>query len=187
VTVAGEPFEAVLEAARAGAGWAWERIYDGLAPKVLGYLRARGAADPDGICGDVFCQLVRDIHGFQGDEAGFRSWVFVMAHRRFIDDIRRRQRRPEALAGPDAFGALQDPSDVEGDVVRGDREALIRRLIEGLTAPQRDVLLLRIFGGLTVEEVAKAVGRRPGAVKALQRRGLEVLRRRLDEHGDVPF
>lgn len=185
MTLSGEPFEAVLEAARAGAGWAWERIYDGLAPKVLGYLRSRGAPDPDGICGDVFCQVVRDIHSFEGDEVGFRSWVFVMAHRRMLDDARRRKRRPETLTGPEGFSGLTDAADIERDVARRDREAQIRALIEALTPPQRDVLLLRIFGGLTVEEVARAVGRRPGAVKALQRRGLETLRRRLEQEGDV--
>jgi RNA polymerase sigma-70 factor (ECF subfamily) len=177
----GEQFAVVLEAARSGADWAWGRIYDGLAPSLLGYLRSRGAPDPDGICGDVLCQLVRDIHRFRGDEAGFRSWVFVMAHHRLLDDLRRRKRRPEALTAPEDFGALTDPSDMADDVVRRERERDVRRLIEGLTAPQRDVLLLRIFGGLTVEEVAKAVGRRPGAVKALQRRGLEALRRALEE------
>lgn len=187
LTLSGESFDSVLAAARAGAGWAWERIYDGLAPRVLGYLRARGAPDPDGICGDVFCQVVRDIHAFEGDEGAFRSWVFVMAHRRLVDDARRRKRRPEALTGPEGFAGLTDAADIESDLVKRDVNAWIRALIETLTPAQRDVLLMRIFGGLTVEEVARAVGRRAGAVKALQRRGLETLRRRLDEAGEYPF
>jgi DNA-directed RNA polymerase specialized sigma24 family protein len=37
------------------------------------------------------------------------------------------------------------------------------------------VLLLRILGDLTIEEIARAVGKRPGAVKALQRRALKNL------------
>jgi RNA polymerase sigma-70 factor (ECF subfamily) len=72
---------------------------------------------------------------------------------------------------------VSDPSDVAEAAARADAEARLRALIEALTPAQRDVLLLRIFGGLTVEEVARAVRRRPGAVKALQRRGLETLRR----------
>jgi RNA polymerase sigma-70 factor (ECF subfamily) len=38
-------------------------------------------------------------------------------------------------------------------------------------------VLLRIIGDLTIEEIARAVGKRPGAVKALQRRGLRRLQR----------
>jgi RNA polymerase sigma factor (sigma-70 family) len=175
----GDNFEQVLAAARTGADWAWERIYDSLAPTLVGYLRARGAPDPDGVAGDVFAQLVRDISRFEGDEAGFRSWVFVMAHHRLLDDLRRRRRRPESAAAPEAFSRLEDPGDVEADVVESVTRRELRELIDALTPAQREVILLRVFGGLKVEEVATAIGRRPGAVKALQRRGLEALRGKL--------
>jgi RNA polymerase sigma factor (sigma-70 family) len=179
-------FESVLDAARAGAEWAWTRLYDSLAPTVLGYLRAQGAPDPEGVCGEVFCQLVRDIHRFEGDEAGFRSWVFVMLHHRLIDDVRRRKRRPEAAMGPETLAGIEDPIDVEAEVVRNATETELRELLEQLTEAQRDVLLLRVFGGLTLEEVARSMHRRVGAVKALQRRGLEALRDRLAERGLYP-
>ena len=48
-----------------------------------------------------------------------------------------------------------------------------------LAPDQRDVLLLRVVADLTVEQVADALGKRPGAVKALQRRGVAALRRTL--------
>jgi len=179
--VVGEQFDSVLEAARSGADWAWKVLYESLAPTLLGYLRARGAPDPEGVAGEVFCQLVRDIHRFEGDEQGFRSWVFVMAHHRLLDDLRRRRRRPETPAAPETFGDLAEPGDVERTVVDRRRAEELRAVIETLTPAQRDVLLLRIYGELTIEEVAKAIGRRAGAVKALQRRGLEAVRRHLDK------
>lgn len=179
-------FDSVLLAARAGAEWAWARLYDGLAPTLLGYLRAQGAPDPDGICGEVFCQLVRDIHRFEGDEAGFRSWVFVMVHHRLVDDARRRKRRPESVAAPEAFDTIRDPADVETEVVRGAIETELRGMLDDLTQSQRDVLMLRVFGGLTLEEVARSMGKRVGAVKALQRRGLETLRNKVAGRGLYP-
>jgi RNA polymerase sigma-70 factor (ECF subfamily) len=179
VTATGEQFDGVLEAARAGADWAWRHLYEGLAPSVLGYLRSRGAPDPDGVCGEVFCQLVRDIHRFEGDESGFRSWVFVIAHHRLLDDLRRRSRRPETPADPMTMVEHMDGADVEAEVLARGRAEELRAMIDELTPAQRDVLLLRIYGDLTVEEVAKAVGRRPGAVKALQRRAIESVRRKL--------
>jgi RNA polymerase sigma-70 factor (ECF subfamily) len=181
----GEQFEGVLDAARAGAEWAWRILYESLAPTVLGYLRARGAPDPEGVCGEVFCQLVRDIHRFTGDEEGFRSWVFVMVHHRLLDDLRKRRRRPESPADPQSFSAVSVSRDVAEEVVDRRRVEELRAIIDELTPAQREVLLLRIFGDLKIEEVAKAVGRRPGAVKALQRRGLEAVRRKLAEE-EVP-
>jgi RNA polymerase sigma factor (sigma-70 family) len=182
----GDQFETVLEAARAGADWAWARIYDDLAPTILGYLRSRGAPDPDGVSGDVFCQLVRDINRFEGDEAGFRSWVFVMVHHRLLDDLRKRKRRPETSVDSETFWDLEGPSDVEGEAATHASEAEIRAILEELSEAQRDVLLLRIFGELKIEEIARAVGRRPGAVKALQRRGLEAVRQKLEARGMYP-
>jgi RNA polymerase sigma factor (sigma-70 family) len=57
--------------------------------------------------------------------------------------------------------------------------AAVRRLLAGLTDEQRQVLTLRILGDLTVEQVAGILGKRPGAVKALQRRALRALEKNL--------
>jgi len=48
-----------------------------------------------------------------------------------------------------------------------------------LPEDQRNVMVLRIVADLTVEQVAQVLGKRPGAVKALQRRALDSLRRKL--------
>ena len=177
----GDAFDSILDAARAGADWAWERIYDSLSPTLLGYLRARGAPDPENVMGEVLAQLVRDIGRFRGDEAGFRSWVFVMAHHRLLDDLRRRRRRPESPASHESMAEIEDVRTVEADVVEAATRRELRSLLDQLTPAQRDVVLLRVFGGLKIEEVARALGRRTGAVKALQRRAFETLKVLLEQ------
>ena len=168
----GQGFDGVLEAARTGADWAWRKLYDDLAPVVLGYLRGRGASDPEDLTGEVFLQVVRDLGSFDGDEPAFRSWAFTIAHHRLLDDRRRRGRRPETPVEQVPERWVYDPSDA----VLGALE--VKRMINALSPDQADVVLLRIVGGLTIPEVAKALGKRPGAVKALQRRGLRSLRER---------
>jgi RNA polymerase sigma-70 factor (ECF subfamily) len=164
-----DDFRSVLAAARMGEEAAWERIYRSLAGSVIGYLRARGAADPEDLAGEAFLQIVRDLDRFAGDERDFRAWAFTIVHRRLIDDRRRRARRPAVADGP-------VPEVAAGDV-RADASARLERaavldVLAGLPVDQRTVLLLRILGDMTIEEIASAVGKRPGAVKALQRRGL---------------
>ena len=56
-------------------------------------------------------------------------------------------------------------------------------LLGTLTADQRDVLMLRLIGQMSVEETATALQKPPGAIKALQRRALATLRRRLGPEG----
>ena len=180
-----ETFPQVLAAAREGAEWAWVRLYRELAPPLLGYLGARGSAEPDDLAGEVFLQVVRDLRTFEGDGRDFRAWVFTVAHHRLVDDARRRARRPA-----DSVAEVMEPEPVTEDTVGQVDRALalerVRRLIGQLAPDQRDVLLLRVLGGLTVAEVAQVVGKSTGAVKALQRRGLLRVKQALAEEG-VPL
>jgi RNA polymerase sigma-70 factor (ECF subfamily) len=171
-------FDSILEAARGGADGAWDWLYAGLAPKVLGYLRGVGAAEADDLTGEVFVQVVRDLPRFHGDERAFTAWVLTIAHHRFLDHCRRSSRRPvDPVADvPEPVAAVGDAEQDALHELAGER---VRELLAGLSDDQRSVLLLRVLGGLTVEQVAAAIGKRPGAVKALQRRGLAALERRL--------
>ena len=174
-----DAFDSVLSAARAGADWAWERLYSDLAGSVVGYLRAHGAADPEDVAGEVFLQVVRDLSRFAAAsddaERDFRAWVFTIAHRRLIDARRARSRRP----APAPLDEVAEPvgGDVAEDALHGIDRRKVLALLADLPPDQRSVLLLRILGDMTIEEIARAVGKRPGAVKALQRRGLKRVER----------
>jgi RNA polymerase sigma factor (sigma-70 family) len=173
-----ERFNSLLEAAREGSEAAWQELYNDLAPVVLGYLRANGAPEPEDVLGEVFLQVARDIAKFSGDEDGFRSWVFTIAHHRLIDARRHSARRPVELSPepPEPRARVDDAAD-EALARIGAEE--VRRVLSILSEDQRAVLLLRVVGDLSVEDAAKALGKRPGAVKALQRRGLASIRREL--------
>lgn len=173
----GASFPQILAAAQAGGDWAWEALYRDVAPTVLGYLRSRGAADPDDLLGEVFLQVVRDVGSFKGSERDFRAWVLTIAHHRLLDDVRYRARRPADSAAEDVLETAGPTGDVETDALMGLELGRLRRALEGLSPDQQDVLMLRLFGELTIEEVAHIVGKRPGAVKALQRRGLMALKK----------
>ena len=178
----GGEFPAVLAAARCGAPWALERIYTVLSPAVAGLLRLQGAAEPDDVTSEVFVGVLRNVKGFEGDEAGFRSWVFTIAFRRLADERRRRRRRP-SLEPLNDRPNLPAPVDVEADVDRSLTLGHVCQLCERLVPSQREVLVLRLFGRLTVDEVARTVGKSPAAVKALQRRGYAAIARLLDHDG----
>lgn len=175
----GETFEGTLQAAKQGADWAWAALYRGLAGPVTGYLASRGASEPEDLTSETFLQVARNIQGFEGDEAAFRSWVFVIAHRRLIDSRRARGRRPATKSLTD-LETGHAGGNVEDEAVSHLVTREMQVAFEKLTDIQRDVLSLRIIGHLTLEETAEVVGKRVGAVKAAQRRGLLALREHLD-------
>jgi len=177
-----ERFTSLLESAREGSEAAWQELYQGLAPIVFGYLRANGAPDPEDVLSEVFLQVARDIATFDGEERGFRSWVFTIAHHRLIDARRHSLRRPVELAAepPEPVDRADDAAEEALDRI-GIEE--VQRVLEAISEEQRAVLLLRVVGDLSIEDVAKVVGKRPGAVKALQRRGLAAVKRELTRQG----
>lgn len=180
----GHGFDTVLAAAKAGSGWAFERLWEGYAGPVTGYLRLQGASEPEDLTSEVFLGAFRSITSFTGDEAGFRSWLFTIAHRRLLDARRAAGRRP----GFDPLDDGQSPTapGPDAEVLRQLATERVQELCRRLGADQRDVLLLRLVAGFTVEEAATALDKSPGAVKALQRRGLATLRKILEREG-VPL
>lgn len=182
--VSAPAFEHVLTAARAGEAWAPARLYEDLKGPVVTFLRLRGAADPDDVASEVFLQVFRGLDRFEGDEAGFRAWVFTIARRRLLDERRRASRRPrETRLTPDVDLAGGDTAD---DALAALGDERVRTLLAGLTVEQREVVVLRIVGDLSLEETAAVVGRSVGAVKALQHRALTALRTALLDPGVSP-
>jgi RNA polymerase sigma factor (sigma-70 family) len=178
------PLAPLVEGAKGGCPLSFERIYRLLAGQVASYLRWHRASDPDGLTNDVFAQVHRNLSSFEGDEQGFRSWLFTIAHHRMIDDRRRvnRQLRVQGDAGVDENVGR---GDVEEDAFAVMAYDHVRDLLAVLSPDQRDVVLLRIVADLSVEEVARLLDKREGAIKALQHRALAALRRHLDRRALV--
>lgn len=178
----GQGLDGAVAAAKSGADWGWTALYRALAPTITGYLRAQGAPDPEDVTAEVFVQAVRGIDRFSGDGTAFKSWIFCIAHNKLIDDIRKRRRQPVDLS-PDAGRNVVHPVNVEDQVMRNLADRQVRQMFSQLTADQCNVLYLRMIGGLTLEEVAKVLGKPSSAIKALQRRGLAAIKRELPAQG----
>jgi RNA polymerase sigma factor (sigma-70 family) len=174
-----DAFTGVLAAARKGDERAWDQLLRHLMGPLLGYLRLRGAAEPDDLVSEVLLRAARNLHRFEGDRDQFRSWIFTIAHHLLVDDRRRRRRRFDVVA-LDHIGAAEpagDDADQPLEAHWGDLH--VQDLLRQLTPDQRDVLLLRVVGEFSILEAAAVVGKEPNAVKQLQYRGMRTLRRLL--------
>ncbi len=184
----GDQFQGILTAAQDGGEWAVALLYRWLHPAVVSYLRARVADDAEDLASETWMAVSRGLPGFSGDEAAFRSWVFTIAHRRLIDHHRANSRRLQtrtlhAVEGDNREAPVELPSgdDPAGEVLdalAGD--AAVRRIVDLLPRDQAEIVLLRVVGGLPVDDVAAITGRRPGTVRVLQHRALRRLAERIE-------
>jgi hypothetical protein len=115
----GSSFALVLAAAIGGDEQAFATLWRDLRPAVLRCLRVVAPGAVEDVAWQAWVEVARGLGRFTGDEAGFRSWVFIVARRRALDDRRRRARRmsvplPGELAAE--WHAVDDPA---GQLVQG--------------------------------------------------------------------
>lgn len=172
-------FDALLDAARAGDGWAFDELFHAWNRPVSGFVRARGVGDVDGVVNDVFLKAFGAVASFAGDESAFRAWLFRIARNRVIDEYRKQGRMPGTVELSAVGEVVGGDVGVEVDErLGGDR---VVALLSRLTDEQREVLALRFVADLTIDQIAEVTGRRRGAVKQLQRRGLRRLEAILEQ------
>jgi RNA polymerase sigma-70 factor (ECF subfamily) len=181
----GSSFPALLAAAQGGDEQAFALLWRDLQPVLLRYLRVAVREAAEDLAADTWVSVIRGLERFRGDERAFRAWVFTVARHRAIDWRRQAARRPTSPVPADLLAERPAPDDPVAAVLetRSTRAALA--LVAELPPDQAEVVALRVLGGLEVAEVARILGKRPGAVRVLAHRGLRRLAKRMEAAGLV--
>ena len=182
----GASFSQILDECRAGNEDSFAALWRNMNPRILRYLTILNPASAEDLASETWLEVARSLSRFEGDEAGFRNWLFAIARHRHLDLCRRQARRPalERMAVPDQAGR----DDVAGAVIDCESTEAAIALIASLPPDQAEALALRVIGDLNVAEVAAIMGRQPGAVRVLTHRGLRRLADRIpapDQNGRV--
>ena len=170
----GAAFGATLARAQTGDEAAFACIFRDVQPALLRYLGVI-APEAEDVAGDTWVQVVAGLAGFRGEERAFRAWLFTIARHRAADAGRSRTRRP--VVPLEMSEEAHQP--VSADTADLALEALSARAVVGLIASlprdQAEIILLRVVAGLEANDVAKMVGKTPGAVRVAAHRGLRRL------------
>jgi RNA polymerase sigma-70 factor (ECF subfamily) len=169
----------LVERARAADRDAWETLYRRVYPRLLAYAMRR--LDPDtarDAVSETMARAVANIGRFRPvpGSGGFDGWLFGICRHVVLDAQRSAGRR--GYGPPPETVSHADP--VEG-LVSAEEAAAVRRAFALLSEDDRELLELRVVAGLSAEETAGVLGRRPGAVRMAQSRALSRLRRFLAE------
>lgn len=170
----GGAFEVTLASARTGDDEAFARIFRDVQPALLRYLRVI-ATDPEDVASETWVQVVAGLRRFRGEEQDFRAWLFTIARNRAADAGRSRARRPAVpLDAAEAAQLLTSP-DAADLALETVSTHTTMALIKSLPPEQAEIIVLRVVAGLDTGEVARIVGKTPGAVRVAAHRGLRRL------------
>jgi RNA polymerase sigma-70 factor, ECF subfamily len=172
-----------LDAARRREPEAVARVYKAYATALFRFFMA-GIGDrqtAEDLTGTVFADAIEALPNFRGPVEALGGWLFRIARHDLLDHRRSlaRHRTDRLDDRLEEVAEAEQALDPQEEAVNRLESSRVIGALRELSADQREVLLLRMVSGLSTAEVAAAVGKTVGAVKALQHRGLASLARLL--------
>jgi RNA polymerase sigma-70 factor (ECF subfamily) len=166
--------EELLSLSARGDESAFARLYDLTSSRVYGMVLrvVRDPAQSAEVTQDIYLEVWRQSARFDSGKSGVMPWLLMIAHRRAVDRVRAAQ---AATVRDDKYATLTEerPYDSVAEQVHTGLEAQrVRKVLDGLTAAQREAISLAYFGGYTHSEVADLLKVPLGTVKTRIRDGL---------------
>jgi len=129
---------------------------------------------------EAFTRCWRQSERFELAKGNLASWLLSITHNLAIDEVRKRQRRPQRADLVDITDVLRGQEDTTVDVEEAAEASELREQIQRAMAllpdAQRQVIELAYFGGLTQREVAALLNEPLGTVKTRMRLGMQKLK-----------
>ena len=155
-------------------------VYEKYFDLVYAYVarRTRSRDDAEDMTAEVFRKALEHLSRFKWTGAPFGSWLLRIASNLIADRAKRAARNTttESSLSRNAAGAKQAQ---QTDLEEAERCAHLFRLVDSLSGDQRSVVVMRFAEEKSIREIADELGRSEGAVKQLQFRALENLRKKI--------
>ncbi len=169
-----DSFSRALEKAKHGDSSGFAFVYGQYNRIVGSVVRSQGSPDPEQTVNAVFSKAFRSIDRFVGNESNFASYLYQIAHFQSIDDRRAHNRRVQL--GDTEQQLVSDDTTNESDSDLSSTARRINEALQALTQEQREVVVLRVFFGLSGPDTAYALDKPIADVRSLQNRAEARLR-----------
>lgn len=167
--------------AQDGNSEAFGQLYDAYMERIYRfvYFRVEDQQTAEDITSQVFLKAWGNLDRFQFSRTPYLAWLYTIAHNAVIDHYRTRK---VTTALDDVQLSQPDHSEVvENDIDLTVEMQSVKMALRALTDDQQKVLTLKFIEGLSNNEIARHLGKREGAIRALQMRGLQALAKQLEE------
>jgi RNA polymerase sigma-70 factor (ECF subfamily) len=140
-------------------------IIDRYKKRVFDYIRnmVKSEALADDIFQETFIKIVKSLNENRYVESGkLLSWMLRIAHNQVIDHFRKNKSEAKVSYDNGDVNILNNKnlvdSNVEDQMIENQQHQTIRRLVERLSAEQKEVVIMRHYLGLSFKEIAEKTG-----------------------------
>jgi len=172
--VIGAAFSVTLASAQGGDESAFACLFRDVHPALLRYLQVI-TPDAEDVAGDTWLHVVKGLPRFRGGEEAFRAWLFTIARHRAVDAGRSRARRPDVPLALTEAEQQPAPLDVAELALEAISTQSVLAMLRTLPRDHAEIIMLRVVAGLEAADVARIVGKTPGAVRVTVHRALRKL------------
>jgi len=153
---------------------AFAELYHAYVEKIYKYIyyKVGNPCEAEDLCDQVFLKAWEAIGRYTWYGYPFSSWLYRLAHNLVVDHYRTRR---EILPLDDALLIREEPVDPEAALASSVASSELRQAIQQLTREQRQVICLKFISGYANSEIAATMGKKEGAIRALQYRALRSL------------
>ena len=153
-----------------------DEIYIQYRDKVFGYVKnhVNSIEDAEDITSDIFVKIYSKLDTYDESKASLSTWIYSMTSNTVIDFYRTNHIHSEI---PEDL--TDEGSSVEDEVLTGESLELLAQALEQLPQELVDIIVLRYYKGLTLQEVAKKMNLSYGVTKLRHREALGKLREML--------
>jgi RNA polymerase sigma-70 factor, ECF subfamily len=171
----------LVQQAQAGNSEAFGQLYDAYMERIYRfvYFRVEDQQTAEDITSQVFLKAWSNLDRFQFSRTPYLAWLYTIAHNAVIDHYRTRKVTTALddvqLSQPDHSELVENEIDLTAEM------RSVKTALQSLTDDQQKVLTLKFIEGMSNNEIARHLGKREGAIRALQMRGLQALAKQLEE------
>ncbi len=160
-------------------------FYDEYYEKVYNYVyfKTGERADVEDLASGVMEKVLNNLHRYNAAASSLNTWVFTIARNHLIDYFRLKCRNESYFEdGEELRIAGQAEAEPEEALIRAEQEEKVKALLQQLADTEREVMLLKFWGGLKNIEIAAQLGMNNGSVNVTVFRTLKKLKKIIEEN-----
>jgi RNA polymerase sigma-70 factor (ECF subfamily) len=163
--------------AQGGNVAAFEELYHSFSQKIFFYIRKKiqNREEAEDILQEVFIKSYRGLKSLRPGEINFSAWLYKIASNTINDHFRKKYRCPEVVSIDENFDLPDKHCLFKEIVTRSDLEGA-RENLNKLPELHKNVIELRFFQELSVDEVAKTLNKSNLSVRMIQYRARKNLK-----------